>query len=239
MMAIGMPPVRRELSEQGMESPGRQDMREAIDRLAAAMEKSRRELEGLARRDVALRARYRTSVVRAAQYAIPDLRRRTLDQLRVDHGGFVDATVLDVFSRNSMLGRVLKTRWYIDSLNVLHERFAHYIGHSGAAPFASSRTEIAAIEALMVHARAEEVDAAGVLAGLRCALANDIHVPDDLVPDIRLVCRPRSRKLGTTSVNRRRPEETNVTSSDENHVSAELAGIPQSVRQFALSMAVA
>ncbi|MFJ2995161.1 hypothetical protein [Pandoraea sp. NPDC087047] len=222
-----------------MEHPGSQDMREAVERLAAAMDKSRKELEGLARRDVALRARYRTSVVRAAEHAIPDLRRRTLDQLRVDHGRFVDAAVLDIFARNSALGRVLKTRWYTDSLMALRESFGDYIGRSGTAPFASARTEISAIETLMVRAREQEVDAAGVLAGLRCALVNEIPVPDEIVTDIRLVCRPRARKVGTISLKDRHPNENDAVSPDERGVSAELSSIPQSVRQFAWSMAVA
>lgn len=213
-----------------MEHPGSQDMREAIERLATAIDKSRKELEGLARRDVALRARYRTSVARVAERAIPDLRRRTLEQLLTDHPLFVSEAVLDVFARNSVMARILNTRRYAASVTSLRDSFCDYIGRSGAAPFASARAEIAAIEALMVRARAEEADAAGVLAGMRSVLANDMQIPDELVPDIRLVCRPRSRKSAS------------VTASTQSSASgdvSELSGIPNAVRQFALSVAVA
>ncbi|VVD84401.1 hypothetical protein PCA20602_01298 [Pandoraea capi] len=229
-----------------MEHPGSQDMRDAIERLAAAMDKSRKELEGLARRDVALRARYRTSVSRVAERAIPDLRRSTLDQLIADHRHFVDADVVDVFARNGMLARVLKTRRYSDSLAALRDRFADYIGRSGTAPFASARAEISAIETLMVRAREEEVDAAGVLAGMRSILANDVPIPGELVPDIRLVCRARSRKTSATPLTGRRVDGGGTLPNDKldkqdgsGIAASELAGIPHSVRQFALSMAVA
>ncbi|VVD66501.1 hypothetical protein [Pandoraea anhela] len=231
-----------------MAHPGSQDMRDAIERLAAAMDKSRKELESLARRDVALRARYRTSVARVAERAIPDLRRGTLDQLIAEHHHFVDAVVVDVFVKNGLLARVLCTRRYSDSLAALRDSFADYIGRSGAAPFASARAEISAIEALMVRAREEEVDAAGVLAGMRSILANDVPIPGELVPDIRLVCRARSRKTGTTSTTARRPDalgnapRAEREARDEREAcgtdASELSGIPHSVRQFALSMAV-
>ncbi|AKC71055.1 hypothetical protein MB84_18640 [Pandoraea oxalativorans] len=174
-------------------------MREAIERLAAAMDKSRKELDSLARRDVALRARYRTSVARVAERAIPDLRHRTLEQLLTDHRLFVDAAVLDVFARNGVMARILNTRRYVASVSSLRDSFCDYIGRSGASSFASARAEIAAIEVLMVRARAEEADAAGVLAGMRSVLANDIPIPDELIPDIRLVCRARSRKSASVT----------------------------------------
>lgn len=213
-----------------MEHPGSQDMREAIERLANAMDKSRKELEGLARRDVALRARYRTSVARVAERAIPDLRRRTLEQLLTEHRLFVDDAVLAVFARNSVMARILNTRRYAASVASLRDIFCDYIGRSGASPFASARAEIAAIEVLMVRARAEDADAAGVLAGMRSVLANDIQIPDELVADIRLVCRPRSRKSASVTVS---------TESNTSGVASELSGIPNAVRQFALSVAVA
>ncbi|WP_139133114.1 hypothetical protein [Pandoraea sp. ISTKB] len=226
-----------------MEHPGSQDMRDAIERLAAAMDKSRKELEGLARRDVALRARYRTSVSRVAERAIPDLRRSTLDQLIADHSHFVDAVVVDVFAKNGMFARVLRTRRYSDSLAALRDSFADYIGRSGVAPFASARAEIAAIETLMVRAREEEVDAAGVLAGMRSILANDVPIPGELVPDIRLVCRARSRKASAMPLSGRLAHGSSTLPQDKPDsagiAASELAGIPQSVRQFALSMAVA
>ncbi|VVD71587.1 hypothetical protein PAQ31011_00638 [Pandoraea aquatica] len=213
-----------------MEHPGSQDMREAVERLAAAMDKSRKELEGLARRDVALRARYRTSVTRVAERAIPDLRRRTLEQLLTDHRFFIDDAVLDVFARNGVMARMLNTRRYAASLSSLRDSFCDYIGRSGKAPFASARAEIAAIEALMVIARAEEADAAGVLAGMRIVLANEIAIPGELVPDIRLVCRPRFRRAASVTVS---------IESGMSGVVSEHSGIPQTVRQFALSVAVA
>ncbi|UVA77549.1 hypothetical protein [Pandoraea commovens] len=213
-----------------MEHPGSQDMREAIERLAAAMGKSRKELEGLARRDVALRARYRTSVARVAERAIPDLRRRTLEQLLTDHRPFVGEAVLDVFARNGVMARILNTRRYAASVTSLRDSFCDYIGRSGTAPFASARAEIAAIEALMVGARAEEADAAGVLAGMRIVLANEIQIPGELVPDIRLVCRPRSRKAGSVAAS---------IESGTNGIVGGHSGIPQTVRQFALSVAIA
>lgn len=212
-----------------MEHPGSQDMCEAIERLATAMDKARKELEGLARRDVALRARYRTSVARVAERAIPDLRRRTLEQLLTDHRRFVDEAVLDVFARNGVMARMLNTRRYAASVTSLRDSFCDYIGRAGASQFASARAEIAAIEALMVRARAQEADAAGVLAGMRSALANDIQIPDELVAEIRLVCRPRSRKAASVTVS---------TERGASGVVSEHSGIPQAVRQFALAVAI-
>ncbi len=233
-----------------MEQPGRDTLRDtsedtsrhtlsdAIERLSKAIDKSHAELDSLSRRDVALRARYRTSLTSMADRIVPDLTQRTLHRIRTHYQSFASAHVVDVFARNGVLRRVLRTRGYNASLTALREHFISYVGQSAANPFIALRDEIAAIEGMIVRERERQIDAAGVLAGLRCALSHDAHVPTDVATDLLHVSRPRAKSLRLSTVEGVLPNATDPVAKHAGGASGASLEVPQSVREFALSNVV-